>query len=124
MVFNESEHFPELYNNVDYSYENVIKAQKINFLKFEYEMLHEDHEKAMYTLKTILRINESIKNIRHKLSDYITYVDLQNNTINVLQRYKQQFNEKENAIISIEVSDIDMTKEWKTIVESEFNYKL
>ena len=50
-VYVESEHFPELYNSLNYSYIKVVEAQKINLLKFEYEMLHEDNQAAISTLK-------------------------------------------------------------------------
>jgi hypothetical protein len=123
-VYIESEYFPELQSTVNYSYNKVIEAQKVNLLKFEYEMLHEDNNKALITLKRIIKINESIKNVNHNMLDYLIYIKLQSLTINIIDKYFAQFNEKEKAIISVELSEVNIDKEWKKALESEFNYKL
>ena len=115
---------PELYNSLNYSYIKVVEAQKINLLKFEYEMLHEDNQAAISTLKNILKINESIKNVNHNLMTYLVYIKLQSLSIERLEKYFSQLTPEEKAIVTLEISDINITDEWKKALESEFNYKL
>jgi hypothetical protein len=123
-VYIESEHFPELYSTLNYSYKKVIEAQKINLLKFEYEMLHENKNEALATLKNILKINESIKKVNHNILDYLTYIKLQSSTVDIIGKYFTQFSAEKQAVISLEISDVNIDKEWKKALESEFNYKL
>jgi hypothetical protein len=123
-VYIESEHFPELFSTLNYSYQKVIEAQKINLLKFEYEMLHENRNDALATLKNILKINKSIKNVNHNMIDYLTYIKLQSTTVHVLDKYFTEFSKEKQAIISVELPDINIDKEWKKALELEFSYKL
>ncbi len=56
--------------------------------------------------------------------NYLVFITLQSLTVERIEKYFSQFNEKEKAIVWTALSDIIIQDDWKKVLELELNYKL
>ena len=123
-IYNTTLNLPELWKNNFYDFDNVIQAQKISLLKYEYEVLHWKTEESILTLKNILEINHNILNYNSDYYNTIVFTQLQSLALDRVNNHLDQYNPDDKWTIADLFITLDVKQIIKNISEQEFNYYL
>lgn len=116
--------FPELNKNINYSYSHLVNLQKVNLLKYQYNMLHKDYEAGIEIMKNILEVNKKMNNSHINFINFIDYVSIQQETVENIEMYIKVLSAKQREYLLSYLDDINLKVIWKEALEKEFNYRL
>ena len=138
LIYNlKDEHINQLYNNyqqttnlelksdqIQYDYNNIMLAQRLNILKFQLHALHSDSFQAQQTLIKILEINDQILNNCENYIDVKAYMLMQNFVLDYYQRYQRIFSEEQKNEINLHISKINIDELWQHLLTNEYSFKI
>jgi len=123
-VYNTSLELAEFNKNINYTFSHLISLQKVNLLKYEYEMLHKNYDEGIIIMNNILKINKNIRELNTSFIDFISYLDLHQDIVNNIKYYLLVLNEDQLETTLSNLDDIDTKTIWKQALKQEFNERL
>lgn len=116
--------FPTVIQDKKYSYNYFVTLQKINLVKFEYEMLHNNIDDWLKIVENILLLNEKLKENSDNFSNIMSYIDIETQVLERIKKYKINFNKEQEVQLSKMIFELDTKELWKTAIQTEFNYHI
>lgn len=123
-VLNQTKHVNIKNSNIQYDYNNLILAQRLNILKYQYHILHKENFQAKNTLIEILKLNNNLLENSKNYIDVKAFMNIQNYTLDYYEKYKNIFSADEIAEINSYLQEINIDILWEHLMKNEFAYKV
>jgi hypothetical protein len=114
----------EFTTHKNYSFKHLINLQKVNLLKYEYEMLHKNYDQGIITMNHILDINKKISEFNVSFIDFISYLNLHTDIIDGINYYLLVLNQQQTKTVLLNLDKIDTKEVWKQVLKQEFDERL
>lgn len=123
-IYNLTKDFPVLWDNTSYSFKQVHNLNKINLLKIEYHMLHEEYDTAVWNINNFIKNNQKILKYALNMNDFNIFLENQTTIIDLINKNKQAFSEAQLSLIFKNLDTLNIKNIWKETLEKQFNYNL
>ncbi len=123
-IFEQTKHIDFNNKNIHYNYNNLLLAQKINILKFQYHILKNQDEKAQDTLTHIFKINDALLKNCTNYIDIKAYLKIQNLSLDIYQKYKYLFTQEQITQINTNISDLNLSILWGNLLSNELLFTI
>ena len=123
-VLEQTKHVNIKNSNIQYDYNNLILAQRLNILKYQYHILHKENFQAKNTLIEILKLNNNLLENSKNYIDVKAFMNIQNYTLDYYEKYKNIFSADEIAEINSYLQEINIDILWEHLMKNEFAYKV
>ena len=123
-VLEQTKHVNIQNSNIQYDYNNLILAQRLNILKYQYHILHKENFQAKNTLIEILKLNNNLLENSKNYIDVKAFMNIQNYTLDYYEKYKNIFSADEIAEINSYLQEINIDILWEHLMKNEFAYKV
>lgn len=123
-VLNQTKQVNIKNSNIQYDYNNLILAQRLNILKYQYHILHKESFQAKNTLIEILKLNNNLLENSKNYIDVKAFMKMQNYTLDFYEKYKKIFSSEEISEINSHIKEINIDILWEYLIKNEFADKI